>query len=76
MWMILILYDYRLIIVLMLRVDKRWFFEKWTLITYVDIQNVYNRKNVVGVSWDQRTQEPEFNETIGLLPSIGISVMF
>ncbi len=59
-----------------LRVDKRWFFEKWTLITYVDIQNVYNRKNVVGVSWDQRTQAPEFNETIGLLPSIGISVMF
>jgi len=58
------------------RVDKRWFFEKWTLITYVDIQNIYNRKNVVGVSWDQRTQAPEFNETIGLLPSIGISVMF
>jgi len=59
-----------------LRVDKRWFFSTWTLITYVDIQNVYNRKNVVGVSWDQRTQEPEFNETIGVLPSIGISVMF
>jgi len=59
-----------------LRVDKRWFFETWTLITYVDIQNVYNRKNVVGVSWDQRTQAPEFNETIGVLPSIGISVMF
>lgn len=59
-----------------LRVDKRWFFSSWTLITYVDVQNVYNRKNVVGVSWDQRTQEPEFNETIGVLPSIGISVMF
>ena len=59
-----------------LRVDKRWFFSTWTLITYVDIQNVYNRKNIVGVSWDQRTQEPEFNETIGVLPSIGVSVMF
>jgi hypothetical protein len=59
-----------------LRVDKRWFFSSWTLITYVDIQNVYNRKNIVGVSWDQRTQEPEFNETIGVLPSIGVSVMF
>lgn len=58
------------------RVDKRWFFEKWTLITYADIQNIYNRKNVVGVSWDQRTQSPEFNESIGILPSIGISVMF
>jgi len=59
-----------------LRVDKRWFFNKWTLITYVDIQNIYNRKNIVGVSWDQRTQAPEFNETIGVLPSIGVSVMF
>jgi hypothetical protein len=58
------------------RVDKRWYFQKWTLITYVDIQNVYNRKNVAGVSWDQRTQSPEFNESIGILPTIGISVMF
>ena len=59
-----------------IRVDKRWFFNKWTLITYVDIQNVYNRKNITGVRWDPRTQSPEFNENIGILPSIGISAMF
>ncbi len=58
------------------RVDKRWFFSGWTLITYVDIQNIYSRKNVTGIRWDQRTQAPEFNETIGILPSIGISAMF
>ena len=58
------------------RVDKRWFFSKWTLITYVDIQNIYNRKNITGVRWDPRTQAPEFNENIGILPSIGISAMF
>jgi len=58
------------------RVDKRWFFSGWTLITYVDIQNIYDRKNITGIRWDQRTQSPEFNETIGILPSIGISVMF
>lgn len=58
------------------RVDKRWFFTGWTLITYVDIQNIYNRKNITGIRWDQRTQAPEFNETIGILPSVGISVMF
>lgn len=58
------------------RVDKRWFFTGWTLITYVDIQNIYNRKNITGIRWDQRTQEPEFNETIGILPSVGISAMF
>ena len=58
------------------RVDKRWFFSGWTLITYVDIQNIYNQKNITGIRWDQRTQTPEFNETIGILPSIGISAMF
>lgn len=58
------------------RVDKRWFFTGWTLITYVDIQNIYNRKNITGIRWDQRTQSPEFNETIGILPSVGISAMF
>ncbi len=58
------------------RVDKRWFFSGWSLITYIDIQNIYNRKNITGIRWDQRTQTPEFNETIGILPSIGISAMF
>jgi len=58
------------------RVDKRWFFSGWTLITYVDIQNIYNRKNITGIRWDQRSQSPEFNETIGILPSVGISAMF
>jgi hypothetical protein len=58
------------------RVDKRWFFSGWTLITYVDIQNIYNRKNITGIRWDPRSQAPEFNETIGILPSVGISAMF
>ena len=59
-----------------LRVDKYWFFSGWSLITYVDIQNVYNRKNITSVRWDLRTQSPEFNESIGILPSIGISAVF
>jgi hypothetical protein len=28
-----------------LRVDKNFFFEKWTLMVYIDIQNAYNYKN-------------------------------
>ncbi len=58
------------------RLDKLWFFSGWSLITYIDIQNIYNRKNISGVRWDVRTQEPEFNESIGFLPSIGISAVF
>jgi len=59
-----------------IRVDKLWFFSGWSLITYIDIQNIYNRKNITNVRWDIRTQSPEFNETIGILPSIGISAVF
>ncbi len=59
-----------------IRIDKYWFFEGWSLITYIDIQNIYNRKNISGVRWDVRTQSPEFNESIGILPSIGISAVF
>jgi outer membrane receptor for ferrienterochelin and colicin len=59
-----------------IRVDKLWFFSSWSLITYIDIQNIYNRKNITSVRWDERTQSPEFNEAIGILPSIGISAVF
>lgn len=27
-----------------LRVDKKWFFKKWALNVYIDVQNVYNFK--------------------------------
>ncbi len=59
-----------------IRLDKLWFFSGWSLITYIDIQNIYNRKNITGVRWDVRTQKPDFNESFGILPSIGISAVF
>jgi len=59
-----------------IRVDKRWFFEKWTLITYIDIQNVYNNKNTSGVRWNAREKKAENSSSIGLLPSIGVSAEF
>jgi hypothetical protein len=59
-----------------LRVDRRWNFAGWSLIGYVDIQNVYNNPVVSSVRWDPRTGQQVFNESIGLLPSIGISAEF
>lgn len=59
-----------------IRVDKKWFFSKWTLITYIDIQNIYNRKNISSINWDVRKMAPEKNESIGILPSVGISAVF
>jgi hypothetical protein len=59
-----------------IRVDRRWMFEKWTLITYVDIQNVYNRKPIDVPRYNTETRLVEANDSIGLLPSIGISAEF
>ncbi len=59
-----------------IRVDKKWFFEKFTLITYIDVQNVYNRKNVFAYRWDRREQRQDGGGNIGILPSIGVSLEF
>jgi hypothetical protein len=57
-----------------IRVDRRWNFEGWTLITYVDIQNIYNNKHSGSVRWNARERRVEVDESsIGILPSIGIS---
>ncbi len=58
------------------RAEKRWFFSKWTLTTYIDIQNLYNRKNIGAYRWDRYKKEIVTDKNIGILPSIGISAEF
>ncbi len=58
------------------RVDKRWNWNNFTLITYIDIQNLYGQENVSGLNYNPITQEQEYSTTIGILPSVGISVDF
>ena len=58
------------------RVDRRWNFDGWALITYLDIQNIYNNKNITNVRWDYKERKVEENSEIGILPSIGISLEF
>ncbi len=59
-----------------IRVDKRWNLNKWALITYLDIQNIYNHRNMASISWDYRTNSLDKSKAIGILPSIGISAEF
>jgi len=58
------------------RVDKRWSFKKWALVTYIDIQNITGRKNVSGYKWNKYKSIVEARESIGIIPSIGINAMF
>ena len=59
-----------------LRLDKKWTFSSWTLNTYIDVQNITGKKNVTGYKWNKYTNKIEANESIGVLPTIGINAMF
>lgn len=59
------------------RVDRRWYFDRWGLIVYADVQNVYNNKFSGSARWNAREQKVEMGEnSIGILPSIGVSAEF
>lgn len=58
------------------RVDRRFVFRRSQLVTYLDVQNATARKNISQITWSARTRAPLANESIGLLPSIGINWEF
>jgi len=58
------------------RADRRWNFRAWNLVVYLDVQNIYNHRNVSRVRWDDRTGQPEFPESIGIFPTLGVSAEF
>ncbi len=75
-----------------LRIDKKWFFDKWSLNTYIDVENLYNSKielpPQVGIN-PELGEEVDFNfnsnqyplyeivnETGTVLPSIGLLIEF
>lgn len=74
------------------RIDKRWFFNKWSINAYIDIENLYNSKvelpPQVGID-PELGEEVDFdfnsnqyqlyeilNETGTVLPSIGLLIEF
>jgi len=75
-----------------LRVDKNFFFNKWTLMLYLDIQNAYNFKNT-GQDYIVREKNPDGtyktinngtdyvlkavpNQSGTILPTVGIMIKF
>jgi hypothetical protein len=60
-----------------IRAERRWNFTEWNLMTYIDIQNIYNRRPLDVPVFDERTREvKQLSNTIGILPSIGVSAEF
>jgi hypothetical protein len=59
-----------------IRVDRRFNFNRWTMILFVDVQNIYNFDIPIRPSYDLWDNEIITTPSIGILPSIGISAEF
>jgi TonB family protein len=55
-----------------LRVDKQWTFQSWKLSAYLDVQNVYNAKNVEEVGYNYDYSERQTVQGLPILPIIGL----
>lgn len=55
-----------------LRIDKSFVFDKWTLGVYLDVQNVYNARNVEGTITDYRFRQEYDIPGIPILPILGV----
>jgi len=55
-----------------LRVDKTWKFQSWALSTYLDVQNVYNRKNIEAIGYNFDYSKTTATQGLSILPIVGI----
>ena len=55
-----------------LRIDKAFTFDKFTFTLFLDVQNVYNQKNVEGSFYDYRSRQEYEVPGIPLLPVFGV----
>lgn len=54
------------------RVDKEWAFRRWTLTTYLDLQNAFNTQNVEVMAWTYDYGEEDPITGLPILPSLGL----
>lgn len=57
-----------------LRLEKRFVFKGWSLDAYIDVQNLYNRKNVYYKFWDDGQEHTVYY--LPIIPLIGIQAGF
>ena len=55
-----------------LRVDKKWSWRYVSLNAYVDIQNIYNRRNIEGRLYSYDYTENRIIAGLPILPSVGL----
>jgi len=59
-----------------IRVDKKWNFKKWSIVSYVELQNVFNTTNVYQYFWNEYKNEVGTIYQWAFLPVGGFSIQF
>ena len=54
------------------RADRTFYMGDRTLLVFIGFQNILNRNNVGGYTWNRRANRVEENEQIGIFPLIGL----
>lgn len=58
------------------RVDRTFIIRDKPLLVFAGIQNVFNRTNVAGFTWNRGLNRPESNEQLGIFPILGLDWRF
>jgi hypothetical protein len=59
-----------------LRVDKNWTFKYVAANLYLDVQNVYNARNVEGYNYSYNFQQRNRIAGLPIIPSLGLRLSF
>jgi TonB family protein len=59
-----------------IRVDKRWIYRNWIMNLYLDLQNVYNRANPEGVTYNYNFTKSQIAQGLPILPILGLRADF
>lgn len=58
------------------RADRTFTVRDRPLLVFLGVQNVINRRNVAGFTWNRRTNEAQVNEQLGWFPLVGMEWRF
>ena len=59
-----------------IRLDRTFTVRDKPLLVFLGVQNVVNRQNVAGYTWNRRLNEPQVTDQLGLFPLIGMEWRF
>jgi len=58
------------------RLDRTFTVNDKPLLVFIGVQNIINRRNLAGFTWNRRLNEPRENEQLGLFPLVGLDWRF